>query len=247
VIGGVIGGLLLVALLALVVVLMARRRRQESDDDSTTSKMPGSKYKATGGEGNSDPSSMAYITMSTDPAAGSKEHNSGIAQAQAALGRVGSPKAQAAGQAKPAGGAAPARSRPATIVLPKSAAALLDAIDVRSGMTATPAGPAAAAAGGEGGAGATATRSGPKTRAQQLALIEAELREIRAHLQVEHPAADGGQKVFEEGTQQGSGGQSSSLSSGDEMGGSSTGSDWIQAGAALTDHIPGLMLSAVLG
>jgi hypothetical protein len=221
--------------LAALVIVLARRRRQEPDDSS--SKKPGNKYKAAGGEADSDPTSMAYITMSSDPTTGSsREQDLKQAGAQAGLGRIGSPKAQATGQDKPQN-AAPARTRPTTIVLPKSAAGLLDAIDVSSGMLFAP------------GAASdvvppTATRSGPKTRAQQLAMIEKELKEIRTNLQVDDPGAQGGQKGKQP---QGSGGQSSSLSSGDEVGSSSTGSDWIQAGAALTDHIPGLMLTAVLG
>jgi hypothetical protein len=61
-------------------------------------------------------------------------------------------------------------------------------------------------------------------------MVERALTEIRTHLQVDDPGAEGGQK----GKQQGSSGQSSSMSSGDEVGSSSTGCDWIQAGAALT-------------
>jgi hypothetical protein len=220
--------------LAALVIVLVRRRRQEPDDSSSK---PSSKYKAAGGETDSDPTSMAYITMSSDPATGSsKEQDLKVAGAQAGLGRIGSPKAQATGQATPQGGAAaPARTRPTTIVLPKSAAALLDAIDVSSGLLFAP------------GAASdvvppTAARSGPKNRAQQLAMIEKELKEIRTNLQVDDPGADAGQKGKQP---QGSGGQSSSISSSDEVG--STGSDWIQAGAALTDHIPGLMLTAVLG
>jgi hypothetical protein len=190
------------------------------------------KYAPGEGQTDDDSTPKAHISIGAGQAGitSSKEQSSSDAGAKSeALGRVGSPKAAAAagkGQPGAEGPQNPPRTRPTTIVLPKSAAALLNPVVQSS--------PAA-----KGGA----TKAGPKTRAQQLAMIEKELKEIRTNLQVDGPAEDGQKGVDKK--QQSSTEQSSSLSSGDEV--NSNGSDWIQAGAALVDHIPGLMLTAVLG
>jgi hypothetical protein len=192
------------------------------------------KYAPGEGQADDDSNPKAHISIGAgQDTNSSKELSSqgaGAAKSEA-LGRVGSPKAAAAaGKSQPGaeGPQNPPRTRPTTIVLPKSAAALLSPVQDGQGAS---------------GAKAAATRAGPKTRAQQLAMIEKELKEIRTNLQVDGPAGDG-QKGADKKAQS-STEQSSSLSSGDNV--NSNGSDWIQAGAALVDHIPGLMLTAVLG